>query len=242
MSGIFVVSPHPDDDAIGCGGAIARCVESGARVSVAYVTDGAASHPGSKRFPPESVRAIREAEAVSALRLLGVAGDPIFFRLPDGRLGDLDREQKEWAVASLETALRASACDFVFAPWPREPHPDHAASASFVREALLRFTEPPGLLWYAVWLDVFGRSADRPHPGVPNLTIHLSLDERARKRSAIMAHVSQTTRLIDDDPNGFCATADVLEQWLQPVERYYAATADVIRRFSDVVHVETTLE
>jgi LmbE family N-acetylglucosaminyl deacetylase len=236
MSGILVVSPHPDDDAIGCGGAIARCADRGVGVSVAYVTDGAASHPGSKRFPPASIRALREAEAIAALRLLGVESAPIFFRLPDGRLSDLDREHREFAVQSLERTLRASACEVVVAPWPGEPHPDHAATASLVGAALRRIAKPPALLWYSVWP---GRPADRPRPGTPSVTIRLSPKERARKRSAIMAHVSQTTRLIDDDPDGFCAPANLIEQWLRPQERYYAATVDATRRFSGLVQPGT---
>ena len=49
---ICVVSPHPDDDVLGCGGTLALASANGAALCILYVTDGAASHPGSRAFPP----------------------------------------------------------------------------------------------------------------------------------------------------------------------------------------------
>ena len=64
---VLVVSPHPDDDVIGCGGTLARLAERGTPCTVAYVTDGSQSYPGSAAFAPERIARIREAEARQAL-------------------------------------------------------------------------------------------------------------------------------------------------------------------------------
>ncbi len=49
----LILAPHADDESLGCGGLIAACCERGQQPVVAILTDGAASHPGSKRYPPE---------------------------------------------------------------------------------------------------------------------------------------------------------------------------------------------
>ena len=41
------------------------------------------------------------------------------------------------------------------------------------------------------------------------------------KRAAITAHLTQTTRLIDDDPNGFCLTEAAIERLARPTETYW---------------------
>lgn len=240
MSGIVVVAPHPDDDAIGCGGTIARCAALGFEVNVVYVTDGAASHPNSKRFPPEALRVIREREAVAGLRLLGVREAPTFLRVPDGQVSGLPRASRAAVVEALVRAFSAPGCHAVFAPWPGEPHPDHAASAALAIDAVRRTARRPTLLWYAVWLDVFGEPADRPPPGTPLLEVVLSEGERQRKRAALMAHASQTSRLIDDDPDGFYATPELLERWLAPAERFYARMPTDAERVSAALHLGTS--
>ena len=72
-----------------------------------------------------------------------------------------------------------------------------------------------------MWLEVFGTPSDRPGAGWAHLDVHLSTEELACKRAAIMAHASQVSPLIDDDPEGFRAPPEVLDLWLQPVERFY---------------------
>ena len=42
----------------------------------------------------------------------------------------------------------------------------------------------------------------------------------ARKRQAVMAHRSQTTRLIADDPSGFILSEAVLSVLIRPFEVY----------------------
>ncbi len=73
--GIVVFAPHPDDESLGCGGLISEAVEQGIPVHVVMVSDGGASHPGSRKFPPKRVIAIRRSETLAALSALRSAGE-----------------------------------------------------------------------------------------------------------------------------------------------------------------------
>ena len=62
----LVVAPHPDDESLGCGGAIALLSGFGCPVHVLFISDGTGSHPNSRKFPPPALRALRESEAQNA--------------------------------------------------------------------------------------------------------------------------------------------------------------------------------
>jgi len=194
-------------------------VANGAHVDVVYVTDGSASHPHSERFPPHVLRDVREREARDGLRLLGIGVEPTFLRVRDGTAGNLRGDERERVVSAL--ALVVCRSELVFGPWPREPHPDHAAVATLLRSALTRCSRPPEVWAYAVWLDEFGTAADRPGPEVPFIDVALDARERALKRAAILAHRSQTSDLVDDDPTGFRISGELLERWLARAERFW---------------------
>jgi len=151
---VVVVAPHPDDDAIGCGGTLARLAARGAHIAVIYVTDGSASHPGSRRFPPAVLRDVREHEARTALRHLGVRAEPTFLRAPDSGLSTLEAARRAQLAAHIAARVAQRRADIVFAPWPRDPHPDHVATAQLVEAALAQSGRRPAVWYYQVWLPV----------------------------------------------------------------------------------------
>ena len=219
---VLVIAPHPDDDTIGCGGTLARLAGRGSRIDVTYVTDGSRSHT-SRRFSREMLRDLREDEARMALARLGIPVEPQFMRAPDGSLGDLEDFERGWIVDELAQRIASTRADIVFAPWLRDPHPDHVATAWLVDAALATAATRPRLLWYTVWLPVRGDTGDIVrHDEAVSLAISLNASELERKRDAIMAHRSQTTNLIDDDPHGFRIDARMLATWLAPSERFYS--------------------
>jgi LmbE family N-acetylglucosaminyl deacetylase len=75
------LSPHPDDESVGCGGALREHAVNGDAVHVVFLTSGEAGGHGE---PPEVVGPRREREAEAAASILGIAGVE-FWRLPDGR-------------------------------------------------------------------------------------------------------------------------------------------------------------
>jgi LmbE family N-acetylglucosaminyl deacetylase len=223
---VLVVAAHPDDDAIGCGGTMAMVSAAGGTVCVAYLTDGSQSHPGSRRFSPADVAAIREHEAVDALEELGVTADPLFFRLPDSELASLAFDERTRVVSRLADFVRSFEPDLILAPWDRDPHPDHMAAAAIARLAVQAALRPVAFAGYDVWLSIRGAADDRPQPGeVTVATVNLSEQARDAKRRALFAHRSQTSDLIDDDPGAFRITGDLAERWLGASETFFFSQA-----------------
>ena len=76
---VVVIAPHPDDEAIGCGGSICLHHSRGDRVTAVFLTSG---ELGLKHLPADEACRIREAEARAAATILGIAAID-FLRLPD---------------------------------------------------------------------------------------------------------------------------------------------------------------
>jgi LmbE family N-acetylglucosaminyl deacetylase len=219
---ILVVAPHPDDDVIGCGGALHRAAMDGTPVHVVYVTDGAASHPGSRRFPPDRLAAIREAEARAALRELSITAEPAFLRLSDGALAELPEEVEQACIAEIARIARERGAQTVLAPWRRDPHPDHIATAALVERAAATLESVPHRLAYTVWSELRGGTPTLPSTQEATaFEVVLTPEEVEAKRRALARHRSQMTALVDDAPDGFRIDQQQLEWWLRPVERFY---------------------
>ena len=141
---VLVLAPHPDDEAIGCGGTIARHTSRGDRVSVVFLTSG---ELGLKHLPQEKAWEIREAEARAAAEVLGVAATR-FLRLPDWCSGD-EPERLQAAIASL---LREEDPQVIYVPHGEDEHPDHeAAFKSLVHLCGNDVTRPRKIKTYEVW-------------------------------------------------------------------------------------------
>jgi len=90
---VLVVTPHPDDAEIWCGGTIARWIKEGAQVHYLLCTDGGkgSDRPG---ITSEELAATREQEQLEAARILGVKAVEML-RRPDGALEDTPDFRKE---------------------------------------------------------------------------------------------------------------------------------------------------
>ncbi len=78
---ILVVAAHPDDEALGCGGMIARHTMEGAAVSVLFLADGETARGADKA----SGIALRQEASRAACHVLGVT-DVRFLTFPDNRM------------------------------------------------------------------------------------------------------------------------------------------------------------
>lgn len=84
---VLVVAAHPDDEVLGCGGAIAKHAQRGEDVAVCFLSDGVTSRESEADHAPELHR--RRAAALEAARILGVA-EVRFGSLPDNRMDSID--------------------------------------------------------------------------------------------------------------------------------------------------------
>jgi LmbE family N-acetylglucosaminyl deacetylase len=125
---VLVIAPHRDDEVIGCGGVTARHVQAGARVEIAFMTDGRWGD-GSlfNRDLPAAVRerrqieliARRKREARAAATLLGTHALHFLDRT-DGAL-----EPDAPAVSMLARLLRQIRPALVYLPFVYDLHRDH---------------------------------------------------------------------------------------------------------------------
>ncbi|HET6810037.1 MAG TPA: PIG-L deacetylase family protein [Acidimicrobiales bacterium] len=140
---VVVVAPHPDDETLGCGGAIRLHADSGDRVTVVFLTSG---ELGLSRLDRAEAQKVREAEAQEAAAVLGI--DRIeFLHLLDWELDT----QLEEAADSLCGPLERLRPDLVYAPHEGEWHPDHRVALGLTRTALRRAGLTPELRSYEFW-------------------------------------------------------------------------------------------
>ena len=238
---ILIVAPHPDDETLGCGGAIALLRQLNIPVKVLVVSDGTKSHPNSLTYPPPKLKQLRERESLAALAILGVAPEAVtFLGLPDGavpmRRGVLKDtpirgqaashnegtgRQEDWETdvfARCDRYLKATTPSIIFLPWRKDPHRDHRASWQLFITAINNLTNPPRIIEYPIWdWDSKQRGDFANSVNAWRLDISSVLE---LKRQAIAQYRSQISDLIKDDPNGFRLTPQMLQNFTQPWEIY----------------------
>ncbi|NLX12927.1 MAG: PIG-L family deacetylase [Phycisphaerales bacterium] len=111
----LIISPHPDDEVLGCGGTIRRLVKQGGHVVVAIVTKG------TPLYPAAQVRTVR-AEARKAAKRLGVA-ELLFMNLPVTTLHLMPEHKINRVFDRLIN--RQVMPDTIFLPFPGDRHEDH---------------------------------------------------------------------------------------------------------------------
>lgn len=102
MKSILVVAAHPDDEALGCGGTIAKFAAQGHEVHVAFLADGAGAREAGLR-PSREVLDHRREAARRACAILG-ARPPLFFDFPDNQMDTVPLLHIVQTVESLVTA------------------------------------------------------------------------------------------------------------------------------------------
>lgn len=210
---VLIIAPHPDDEVLGCGGLLQMLAAGDYEITLIAVTDGSASHPGSRIWSPERLAWVRPAETTEALQRLSV--DDI--KVVRARIQDGNVKRYQRPLAALIARL-AQPDDVIFSTWRYDGHPDHEASYRAAVAAALhcgaRLIELPIWMWH--WA----------RPGDPRIPWHrmrrLALDQPVieRKRAAVRCYRSQ---LESDDSTGSgpILPAHVLERLLHPQEFYF---------------------
>ena len=128
-----MLSPHQDDETIGCGLLMAEKANRGIPVAAVVATDGRAGwYSTAPRPSPSDIVEIRHREWHRALDALGVPrADRFELEFPDGELVDHEDELTE-KVGELFRRVRPSQ---VFVTRSSDPHPDHRTLARAVGRA-----------------------------------------------------------------------------------------------------------
>ena len=159
----IVFAPHPDDESLGCGGAIALLRKACLPVTVVAMSDGTLSHPNSVKFPAEKLRELRETEMRNAVEILDVNKEKItFLRYPDRAVPNENSDDFNAAVARVKEILAAEKPQTILAPWRFDPHPDHRATRQIVRRAAESENCMTHWLEYPIWLWELAEQSDLP--------------------------------------------------------------------------------
>lgn len=229
LGATVIIVPHPDDEALGCGGLLALLSRAGQPVYSVLVSDGTLSHPHSRLFSPAARRAVREGELRHSLSILGAdTSAPLCLRLPDGQVPAEGQPGFDETVGQLRTFLENITPATVLTPWRRDPHPDHRASSQLVHAALTRLLTPPRRLEYVVWAWERAAPTDLPQPadGVRGFRLDIGA-VLPQKQRAIQAHRSQVAPgIFTDDADGFLLSPEMLRHFQQPYEVYFEALPD----------------
>ncbi len=138
---VLVLSPHPDDDVIGCGGTLCRYHQMGAEIAVVYMTDG---RKGNDRYSEDKLVSLRQEEAKRASRILGV--DKLIFL--DNRDSELSPSRK--TITELSAILNDYKPEAVFIPFFMDNHHDHTATSQIFFSAAKSLTS--SLCYsYGIW-------------------------------------------------------------------------------------------
>ncbi len=186
MKRVLVISPHPDDESVGCGGTLRKHVLAGDAVQVIFLTSG--EKGGHGRPEAETIR-IREKESRAAAKILGVR-EIEFWHLPDGAV-----KPTRSAVNRLQAKLKAFRPGKIYVTHDREMHPDHRGAVRLLESSLQAVRRgkhakawTPTILGYEVWTPL--QRMDH----IEDISEHIQL-----KLAAILTYKSQ------------CAVVDFIE-------------------------------
>ena len=117
---VLVVAPHPDDEAVGCGGTVHLAARAGATVAVVVLTRGDGGiDPLAGSVSVET----RQSESRACCRELGTEA-PLFAGLESGTL----RADPALGARALRELTNGVRFDRVLVPSPLERHATHRAS------------------------------------------------------------------------------------------------------------------
>jgi LmbE family N-acetylglucosaminyl deacetylase len=143
---LLAVLAHPDDEALGMGGALAKYAAQGVHVHLVTATRGDAgryrgvrrddpAHPGGERLGAMREAELRAAAAVLGLREVAILGH---------RDGQLDRVEPRTVIREIVAHVRRLRPDVVvtFGPDGAYGHPDHVAISQLTTAALVSAADP----------------------------------------------------------------------------------------------------
>lgn len=224
----LIAAPHPDDETLGCGGTAALLIRAGFKVNFIFISDGTMSHPNSRKFPAACLRDLRESEAAEAVKILGAdSRDTAFLAFPDRNVPVRQGPFFESAVRVLLTHIKQVKPETIFIPWENDPHPDHRATWQIVTEAVSRLKNKPRTVEYPIWLWEMGSELDIQMIAKMDTFCVDTGPVMEIKRRALAAHRSQVSDLIDDDPEGFRLSEQVIAHFNHHREVFFESKTGI---------------
>jgi len=199
---VLAIGPHPDDVEMTSAGLLVKMKSLGYSTGVVHLTCG---ELGSRGTPQE-----REREAAEAARIIGA--DHMETLGPEQGFSDGGVRVTEETKRSLAEVIRRLRPRLVVAPYPRDPHPDHANAGLVVAQAV-HFAELKnydikgephysGQLVYAMYRTVFE----------PTFIVDVT-EEFETKRRAVLAYHSQVGPTKEGEKESRLSSPEFLRGW-----------------------------
>jgi LmbE family N-acetylglucosaminyl deacetylase len=191
---IVIIAPHMDDEALACGGLIAKLPDKN-RIHVVYATDGMKSPapiiPGRDEISPDLGK-VRMNESMQAMKLLGVPEQNLHFLcLPEAQL----REIMPALQKALREKLKKLAPQHILVPFRYDRHLDHLAVNHIVVSAIEQGILQAQLIEYFVYYRwrLLPKHDIRKYIK-PQFLYELNISDVAKqKRQSLDCFTSQTT-------------------------------------------------
>jgi LmbE family N-acetylglucosaminyl deacetylase len=150
IQSVLIITPHPDDEIIGCGGCIQFLKNKNCKITVLFCTQE--SH---RSISPAKYNDTlpRQKEAIFVANELGY--NTLFLNAAECLLQD--KEEYENLKAKMAACLKDTIFDTVFLPYYNDLHPDHRCCFNSVAELLLSQKiniSSPYIYVYEVWKPV----------------------------------------------------------------------------------------
>lgn len=188
---IVIVAPHMDDEALACGGLIAKLPHKH-RIHVIYATDGMRSPApiiqGRDKISPDLGKT-RMKESMEAMKLLGVPEQNLHFLcLPEAQL----KKHVDSLRNLLTGKIKQIAPSHIFVPFRYDRHPDHLAVNDVVMQSLQQGSQLIEYFVYYRWRLMPKRDIRKYIR--PEMLFRLEIaDVAQKKRQALDCFASQTT-------------------------------------------------
>ncbi|HZA21841.1 MAG TPA: PIG-L deacetylase family protein [Dehalococcoidia bacterium] len=200
---VLVVTPHPDDAEIWCGGTIARWIGEGAEVHYVLCTDGGkgSDRPG---ITSKELSSTREKEQLDAARILDVK-DVVMLHHSDGELEDTGDFRKE-----LVRQIRLVRPEVVLTTEPYRVnlswHRDHRITGQVTIDAVFPYARD-----YLHFMDLWEKEGLEPHKtgavlfwGTERPDTFIDIAESLKQKiESVKAHRSQMANHSQDEIVGF---------------------------------------
>lgn len=143
---ILVVAAHADDEALGCGGTLARHVVEGDAVFVAFLTNGVGARHSPDDGSIASAAESRQRASIQALAALGITEDhTVAFDFPDNAMDGMPLIE---ITRKIEALIEAKQPTIVYTHHPGDLNVDHRCAY----EAVMTACRPqPGMCVRAIY-------------------------------------------------------------------------------------------
>lgn len=168
MKTVLVVAAHPDDEVLGCGGAIARHVAEGDSVHLVFMTDGVDARANMSNLDLE----LRRTAAQRAQKILGVT-EAYYLGFPDNRMDSVPLLD---IVQALETVIERVSPDIIYTHHDEDLNIDHCRT----QKAVMTVCRPqPGFSVKEIYgfevLSSTEWAAQLTNPFAPSMYVDISL-------------------------------------------------------------------